>query len=166
MPTFNTQEALRAAPARVIPTGTVTVTFTVTPGATAVDDIINLVKVPAGSTITDCSFATSVGKAALKVSVGTTYTDSADATQTAAGSVIPTPAAANLITVAGDRVSAAPGIATNPGAAPFTIPASAKSDATVFATLTGTTGPALAVYSGAVTYTLQTQERFEMASDQ
>lgn len=164
MPTFNTNEALRSGPARVIPTGTVTVTFTVTPGATATSDTINLVKVPAGATITDCSFATSIGKAALKASVGHFYTNSADVLTTAAGSIIPTPAAANLITVAGDRISAAPGIATNAAAGPVTVPDDANSDATVFATLTGATGPALAVYSGAVTYTLQTQERFVAGS--
>jgi hypothetical protein len=158
MPTHNTSEFGRSAPARIIPTGTVTIPWEIDVTA-ANGDKINLCKVPAGAVITDVLFSCSHKVTSLTVDVGTLYTDSADATQDVADSLIDGGNLETLFVVRPDVASATKG-------APFTVPDSAKSDCTVYATLAGATPDAAAIYRGTVCYTLQTQERFVMASDQ
>jgi len=158
MAAHSTIEFSRSAPARIIPTGTVTIPWEIKVDAAA-DDTINLCKVPPGAVITDVLFSCSVKVSSLSVDVGTTYTDSADATQTVVNSLVDGGDLQNNFVIRPDVATATAGV-------PFTVPDSAKSDCTVYATLLAANPDAAAVYRGTVCYTLQTQERFVMASDQ
>ena len=152
MPAHNTSEFNRTAPARVIPTGTVTVPWSIKADV-ATADTINLCKVPPGAVITDVLFACDTKVTSLTVDVGTTYTDSADATQTDVDSLID-----------GGNLQTNFVVTANVATVPFTVPDSAKSDCTVYATLLSTVPDDDAVYSGTVTYTLQTAERYVAGS--
>lgn len=152
MPSHNTSEFSRSGPARVIPTGTVTVPWSIDVDA-AQNDTINLCKVPPGAVITDVLFACNTKVSSLTVDVGTSYTDSADATQLDVDSLID-----------GGNLQTNFVVTTNVATAPFTVPDSAKSDCTVYATLLTAVPDDDAVYRGTVTYTLQNSERYVAGS--
>ena len=160
--TLQTKEATRSAPARVIPTGTVSIPFIYTTTSdldfyeSSGNDYLELCKVPAGCHIVEASIASSAAPDAATASARILFEyKQGSETEVAIGAAINS-AAADTIYRAGEIV----------------VTDDSKEDAVVRIKLSvssGTTAskwPSGTVISGVVAYTLQTSERFVTAAGQ
>ena len=163
--THSVGEGANSSPARVIPTGTVTIPFVLALTDYAQNDVICFAKVPPGAAITHVRVAhgSQLGSS-TELSIGVEYQTSAQSGDTFTSEVAGLLAAetsngaANLVHSTDRSVAGALGV-------PFVVPDSANSDCKVLFKITGA-NPAASTFFGSVTYTLQTQERFVTASGQ
>lgn len=153
------EAAPSASPAKVIPTGTVTIPFISEGTVLKNGEALAVAKVPAGAYVTeiDILHVTALGGTA-KISVGVEYQASTDT-----GTNVTTEAAKFRVAAISNTANAK--LAIIAGQLPYVVPATAKSDASII--IAGTTNnSAESIYKGHVTYTLQTSERFVPSADQ
>ena len=159
MATVKSIQAASALPAKVIPTGTVTVPFKYVGVTTTNTDVLECVKLPAGGVVTDFSFQIKNGKASLtgmpKVTQTGATTDSYNLLQ----------AVATLAT--GDKEKKKDANKNLPVYTEYSDGAGTVKLPVVSITFADATITSADTITGTVTYTLESSaERFEKATDQ